>query len=47
LLFKEGNPVGVKAALHQLKICENELRLPLISASDELYNQIKDFVSTL
>jgi 4-hydroxy-tetrahydrodipicolinate synthase len=47
LLFKEGNPVGVKAALHQLKICENELRLPLISASDELYNQIKNFVSTL
>jgi 4-hydroxy-tetrahydrodipicolinate synthase len=47
LLFKEGNPVGVKAALHQLNICENELRLPLIAASDELYNQIKDFVSTL
>jgi 4-hydroxy-tetrahydrodipicolinate synthase len=47
LLFKEGNPVGVKAALHQLNICENELRLPLIAASDELHNQIKDFVSTL
>jgi 4-hydroxy-tetrahydrodipicolinate synthase len=47
LLFKEGNPVGVKAALHQLNICENELRLPLIPASDDLYNQIKNFISTL
>jgi len=47
LLFKEGNPVGVKAALHQLNICENELRLPLIPASEDLYNQIKNFISTL
>jgi 4-hydroxy-tetrahydrodipicolinate synthase len=47
LLFKEGNPVGVKAALHQLGICENELRLPLIAASNELYAQIKTFVTSL
>jgi 4-hydroxy-tetrahydrodipicolinate synthase len=47
LLFKEGNPVGVKAALHQLGICENELRLPLIAASNELYAQIKTFITSL
>ncbi len=44
LLFKEGNPAGVKAALHILGICENELRLPLIPASEELYQQIADFL---
>ncbi len=44
LLFKEGNPTGVKAALNILGICENELRLPLIPASKELYNQIADFL---
>ncbi|MEY2828294.1 MAG: hypothetical protein RIQ33_152 [Bacteroidota bacterium] len=47
LLFKEGNPVGVKAALHLLGICENELRLPLIPASADLYTQIKSFISSL
>jgi 4-hydroxy-tetrahydrodipicolinate synthase len=45
LLFKEGNPAGVKAALQQLGLCENELRLPLIPASTALYNAIKDFTS--
>lgn len=47
LLFKEGNPVGVKAALHHLDICENELRLPLIAASAELNSQIKNFITQL
>ncbi|MFM2225586.1 MAG: hypothetical protein RJA07_1788 [Bacteroidota bacterium] len=47
LLFKEGNPAGVKSALHILGIVENELRLPLIVASDELYNQIKTFINSL
>ncbi len=43
LLFKEGNPVGVKAALHQLGLCENQLRLPLVPASTELYTAIAAF----
>ena len=30
LLFKEGNPTGLKAALSINKLCENILRLPLI-----------------
>jgi 4-hydroxy-tetrahydrodipicolinate synthase len=47
LLFKEGNPVGIKAALHQLGLIENELRLPLIAASADLYDQIKQHLSTL
>lgn len=36
LLFKEGNPTGIKALLNQKGLIENELRLPLVSASEEL-----------
>ncbi len=36
LLFKEGNPAGVKAALAHLKICGDTVRLPLLGASAEL-----------
>ncbi|MDR1414801.1 MAG: 4-hydroxy-tetrahydrodipicolinate synthase [Odoribacteraceae bacterium] len=41
-LFEEGNPAGVKAALHaQGMIRENCLRLPLCPVSDELYRTIQ------
>lgn len=33
LLFVDGNPAGVKYVLQQLGICEEELRLPLVSAT--------------
>jgi 4-hydroxy-tetrahydrodipicolinate synthase len=41
LIFKEGNPGGVKALMHFMEIIENELRLPLYSVSDATYNEIK------
>ena len=41
LLFKEGNPVGIKAVLTQKGIIQNYLRLPLVPASEELKNEIK------
>ena len=41
LLFKEGNPVGIKAVLAQKGIIENYLRLPLVPASEELQEEIK------
>ena len=37
LLFSEGNPAGVKAALKQLGICDDVVRLPLVKASKELH----------
>jgi 4-hydroxy-tetrahydrodipicolinate synthase len=40
-LFEEGSPAGVKATLEILKICGKEVRLPLVSASDELVAKIK------
>jgi 4-hydroxy-tetrahydrodipicolinate synthase len=36
MIFAEGNPVGIKSLLHTKNICENELRLPLVKASDKL-----------
>ena len=41
LLFKEGNPVGIKAVLAQMGIIQNYLRLPLVPASKELQEEIK------
>ena len=41
LLFKDGNPAGVKCMLHQMGYIENELRLPLVAACDETREQIK------
>ena len=41
LLFKEGNPVGIKAVLAQKGIILNYLRLPLVPASKELQEEIQ------
>ena len=41
LLFKEGNPVGIKAVLAQKGIIQNYLRLPLVPASEQLQEEIK------
>jgi len=46
LLFAEGNPTGVKAALNKLGICKNQLRLPLVPASDKLYSEISKFIES-
>ena len=40
LLFLEGNPTGIKELMRQLSFCTNILRLPLLSASNELSDKI-------
>lgn len=46
LLFIEGNPAGIKAALHVAGIIRcNTLRLPLTPVSEELYEKLKLAVS--
>jgi 4-hydroxy-tetrahydrodipicolinate synthase len=40
-LYVEGNPVGIKAAMHILGLCENELRLPLVPQSKGNYDKLK------
>lgn len=42
LLFEQGNPPGIKAALHIKGFCENSLRLPLTSVTRNLYGRMED-----
>jgi 4-hydroxy-tetrahydrodipicolinate synthase len=42
LLFKEGNPGGVKALMQIQGTIQNELRSPLFRISEETYNEIKE-----
>lgn len=42
LLFEEGNPTGVKYALHLQGLCENVLRLPLLPASEGLQQKFRN-----
>lgn len=44
-IFEENNPAGIKEVLSQLNICSNKVRLPLVSASDNLHHKIKNFIS--
>lgn len=47
LLFVDGNPAGVKCALHSLGLMENELRLPLVPTSLSTDKKIADFIGRL
>ena len=44
LMFAEGNPTGVKCFLHKLNRIENYLRLPLVSASSKLENDVNNYL---
>jgi len=43
-LFKDGNPGGVKAALSVMDICENYLRLPLVTVEETVYSELKRLI---
>jgi len=47
LLFAENNPAGVKAFLYEMKLIENELRLPLVPLSASFHQKVKEFVARL
>lgn len=40
MMFAEGNPAGVKAALKHLGICDDHVRLPLVKVTDGLRKAI-------
>jgi len=46
-LFVEGNPSGIKAALHILNICENHVRLPLAPISRSTYSRLSDLIKAI
>ncbi len=44
LLFVDGNPAGIKAVLHHMKLVANAVRLPLTPVKKETYDKISDFL---
>lgn len=47
LLFADGNPAGIKAALYILGICEENVRLPLVKANREVYKGLEKLLADL
>jgi 4-hydroxy-tetrahydrodipicolinate synthase len=41
LLFADGNPAGVKAFLNAMNLCNNNLRLPLVSVNRAILSRIQ------
>ena len=47
LLFKEGNPAGIKTALCQMGLIQNVLRLPLVPNSCEVQQELSECMKRL
>ena len=47
LLFEEGNPAGIKAAMGHLALCERHVRLPLTPASEALAQKLYAAIAAL
>lgn len=47
LIFREGNPTGIKALLSILGLCGDTVRLPLVAASDSLKQEIEDYTAEM
>ncbi|MGB0770193.1 MAG: 4-hydroxy-tetrahydrodipicolinate synthase [Flavobacteriaceae bacterium] len=47
LIFEENNPAGIKAVLQQLDLCSDDVRLPLVTATDALKSKIKEALAQL
>ena len=45
LLFREGNPTGIKSMTAAMGITRAEVRLPLVEGSDTLYHDIKSAIT--
>jgi len=46
LLFVDGNPAGIKAALESLDLCLNKLRLPLVNAHPDICEAIEQSMAS-
>ena len=43
-IFEEGNPAGIKAVFKKIGLCEEFVRLPLVSVTSQLREKIESFV---
>lgn len=46
-IFDEGNPTGIKAVLEIMGICQNNLRLPLVKSSKQLYSKLQTIINNI
>lgn len=46
-IFEENNPAGIKGVLQALDLCEDTVRLPLVTASEPLKSKIKKLIKEL
>ncbi|WP_185870916.1 4-hydroxy-tetrahydrodipicolinate synthase [Blattabacterium cuenoti] len=47
LIYKEGNPTGIKTFLSLIKICDPYVRLPLVTATYSLRQKMKDLLEKI
>jgi 4-hydroxy-tetrahydrodipicolinate synthase len=47
LLFAEGSPSGIKAAMEILDLCPNRVRLPLVAASETLQDKLRNYIQSV
>ena len=47
LIFEQGNPAGIKEVFKALGLSENTVRLPLVSADEDLANRLHNFTSKI
>jgi 4-hydroxy-tetrahydrodipicolinate synthase len=47
LIFKEGNPAGIKAIMEILGLCGANVRLPLVEATNELKSELSSFMTAI
>ena len=47
LMFEEGNPAGIKAAMNHLGLCEGDVRFPLTKASSALKDKLYAAIAAL
>jgi 4-hydroxy-tetrahydrodipicolinate synthase len=45
MIFEQGNPAGIKEVFKSLGLSENTVRLPLVSANEELANRLHEFTN--
>ena len=46
-IFEENNPAGIKSVLLKKGICLDEVRLPLVKATEELQTKISDYIDNI
>jgi 4-hydroxy-tetrahydrodipicolinate synthase len=44
LIFAENNPAGIKAAMSELKLIGNHLRLPVVPVSEGLQAKLRTYI---